>query len=68
MGNKHGMKPVRLLGQLCVPCRHEKYGVIALTQNHQAPRCVHIHIRWVSPPMCPLPLQWLAPLRVILFV
>ena len=67
MGNERGMKPVRLLGWLCMPCGHEKYGVIALTRNRQAPGCIRIHVRWVSPPVRPLPLQWLALLRVILF-
>ena len=67
MGNEHGMKPVQLLGWLCMPCRHEKYSVIALARNRQAPGCMCICIRWVSPPVHPLPLQWPAPLRVILF-
>ena len=67
MGNARGMKPVRLSGRLCVPCGHEKYGIIALARNRQAPGCVRIRVCWVSPPTRPLPLQRPAPLRAISF-
>ena len=43
---------------------HWKGGI---ARNCQAPGRVHICIRWVSLPVRPLPLQWPALLRVILF-
>ena len=67
MGNARGMKPVRLSGRLCAPRGHEKYGIIALARNRQAPGCVRIRVRWVSPPARPLPLQRPAPLRATSF-